>query len=205
LKVRKNKRRNPSKKPKRNPSKKPKGKSGIRPKGKSGIRPKGKSGIKPKGKSGKKIGGKSGIKPKGKPGKKIGGKSGIKPKGKPGKANKMKYRKKKTLKFMKGKYSFNLKTGREFCSTKCSNNKSSNEGVCFKNGIKKCKSCSFTGNKTAPKGKESEALCKIVCRSINNKKCDFYAYIDNKKKVINKKLLNKFGRIFVMKFLQKNR
>merc|ERR1712032_266116 len=118
---------------------------------------------------------------------------------------KMKYRKNKTVKFMKGKYSFNLKTGRQFCQTKCANNKSSKEGVCFKNGVKKCKACSFTGNKTTPKGKESQQLCSIVCRSINNQKCDFYAYIDDKKKVINKRLLNRFGRIFVTKFLQKNR
>merc|ERR1719458_738928 len=155
-----------------------------------------------KGKPGRKGGRKGG---KGKPGRKGGkGKGGRKGgKGKGGKG-KMKYRKNKTVKFMKGKYSFNLKTGRQFCQTKCANNKSSKEGVCFKNGVKKCKACSFTGNKTTPKGKESQQLCSIVCRSINNQKCDFYAYIDDKKKVINKRLLNRFGRIFVTKFLQKN-
>merc|ERR1712210_219919 len=153
-----------------------------------------------KGKPGRKGGRKGG---KGKPGRKGGkGKGGRKGgKGKGGKG-KMKYRKNKTVKFMKGKYSFNLKTGRQFCQTKCANNKSSKEGVCFKNGVKKCKACSFTGNKTTPKGKESQQLCSIVCRSINNQKCDFYAYIDDKKKVINKRLLNRFGRIFVTKFLQ---
>merc|ERR1712222_133729 len=100
-----------------------------------------------KGKPGRKGGRKGG---KGKPGRKGG-------KGKGGKG-KMKYRKNKTIKFMKGKYSFNLKTGRQFCQTKCANNKSSKEGVCFKNGVKKCKACSFTGNKTTPKGKESQQL-----------------------------------------------
>merc|ERR1712032_311394 len=93
-----------------------------------------------KGKPGRKGGRKGG---KGKPGRKGGRKGG---KGKGGKG-KMKYRKNKTVKFMKGKYSFNLKTGRQFCQTKCANNKSSKEGVCFKNGVKKCKACSFTGNK----------------------------------------------------------
>jgi len=127
------------------------------------------------------------------------------PKGKSGKANKMKYRKKKTLKFMKGKYSFNLKSGREFCSTKCTINKDANAGVCFKNGVKKCKECTFTGDKKTKSGKESQELCKLVCRSIDSGKCDFYAYLDNKKKVVNKKLLNRFGRIFVTKFLQKNK
>merc|ERR1712151_227679 len=164
---------------------------------------KARGGKKPRGAKGRKgkparKGGKPGRKGgKGKPGRKGG-------KGKGGKG-KMKYRKNKTVKFMKGKYSFNLKTGRQFCQTKCANNKSSKEGVCFKNGVKKCKACSFTGNKTTPKGKESQQLCSIVCRSINNQKCDFYAYIDDKKKVINKRLLNRFGRIFVTKFLQKNR
>jgi len=129
----------------------------------------------------------------------------IKLKVKKSKRKSMKYRKNKNLKFMKGKYTFNLKTGTKFCKSKCSNNKSSNEGVCFKNGVKKCKSCSFKGNKKTAKGKENDKLCSIVCKSINNQQCDFYAYLDNKKKVINKKLLNKFGKIFVTKFLQKNR
>merc|ERR1711957_909072 len=129
----------------------------------------------------------------------------IKLKVKKSKRKSMKYGKNKNLKFMKGKYTFNLKTGTKFCKSKCSNNKSSNEGVCFKNGVKKCKSCSYKGNKKTAKGKENDKLCSIVCKSINNQKCDFYAYLDNKKKVINKKLLNKFGKIFVTKFLQKNR
>merc|ERR1712032_193047 len=105
---------------------------------------------------------------KGKPGRKGGRKGG---KGKPGRKG--------------GRKGGKGKPGRQFCQTKCANNKSSKEGVCFKNGVKKCKACSFTGNKTTPKGKESQQLCSIVCRSINNQKCDFYAYIDDKKKVIN--------------------
>jgi len=145
----------------------------------------------------------SGKKAKGRSGKKAKGKSGKKAKGNSGK--KMKYRKKKTLKFLNGKYSFNLKTGRKFCSSKCSNNKSSNNGICFKRGMKKCKPCAFKGNKKSTKGKQNQELCKIVCRSIDNQKCDFYAYTDDKKKVINKRLLNRFGRIFVTKFLQMNR
>jgi len=112
----------------------------------------------------------------------------IKLKVKKSKRKSMKYRKNKNLKFMKGKYTFNLKTGTKFCKSKCSNNKSSNEGVCFKNGVKKCKSCSFKGNKKTAKGKENDKLCSIVCKSINNQQCDFYAYLDNKKKVINKKI-----------------
>ena len=115
----------------------------------------------------------------------------------------MRYRKKKTIKFMNGKYSFNLKSGKDFCSTKCKSDSSSKSQVCFKDGVKKCKTCSFNGNKKNPLGKDSEELCKIVCRSINNQKCDFYAYIDDKKKIINKPLLNRFGRIFVNKFMRK--
>merc|ERR1712160_30540 len=177
----------------------PKGKGikGRVPKGKGRV-PKGK-GMKPKGKVPKGKGIKGRV-PKGKGIKgrvpKRKGMKGRVPKGKGIKGNKMKYRKNKTLKFMKGKYSFNLKTGKAFCSTKCAINKSSKERYCFKKGAKKCKACSFTGNKKSAKGKESQQLCSIVCRSIKNKTCNFYAYIDEKKKVINKKLLNRFGRIF---------
>merc|ERR1711957_839706 len=125
----------------------PKGKGikGKVPKGKGikGRVPKGKGRV-PKGK---------GMKPKGKVPKGKGMKGRV-PKGKGIKGNKMKYRKNKTLKFMKGKYSFNLKTGKAFCSTKCAINKSSKERYCFKKGAKKCKACSFTGNKTTKKGKE---------------------------------------------------
>merc|ERR1711957_747178 len=110
LKIKKNNRR--SRVPKKGPKVGPKGKG---PK----VGPKGKG---PKGKG-----------PKGK------GPKGKGPKGKGPKGNKMKYRKKKTLKFMKGKYSFNLKTGKKFCSTKCKNNPSSKDGVCFMGGVKKCK------------------------------------------------------------------
>merc|ERR1712160_51644 len=182
LKIKKNNRR--SRVPKKGPKVGPKGKG---PKKGPKEGPKGKG---PKGK-GPKVG------PKGK------GPKGKGPKGKGPKGNKMKYRKKKTLKFMKGKYSFNLKTGKKFCSTKCKNNPSSKDGFCFMGGVKKCKGCSFTGDKKSAKGKESQQLCSIVCRSIKNKTCNFYAYIDEKKKVINKKLLNRFGRIFTTKFLQK--
>merc|ERR1712032_1047724 len=117
---------------KRRGGRKPRG--GKKPRGRKGRGGKKPRGAKrgPKGRKGK-PGRKGG---KGKPGRKGG-------KGKGGKG-KMKYRKNKTVKFMKGKYSFNLKTGRQFCQTKCANNKSSKEGVCFKNGVKKCKACSFT-------------------------------------------------------------
>ena len=121
------------------------------------------------------------------------------------KNNKMKYNKKKTVKFMNGKYSFNLKSGKDFCSTKCSSNKSSKTTVCFNDGVKKCKSCSFNGNKKDSKGKDSQELCNTVCKSINNDKCDFFAYVDDKKRVINKRLLNRFGRIFVKKFIKKQK
>ena len=118
---------------------------------------------------------------------------------------KMKYRKKKTLKFMKGKYKFNLNTGNAFCSSKCKNNSSAKERVCFFKGTKRCKSCSFKGNKKTVQGKKNHELCSIVCRSINNQSCKFFAYSNNKKKVINRGLLNKFGKIFAKKYLRKRR
>jgi hypothetical protein len=115
----------------------------------------------------------------------------------------MRYNNKKTVKFMKGKYKFNYKTGKEFCSSKCENDETSKKAICFEKGIKECHSCSFKGSTKDEKGKDSEALCKIACKSINDKKCDFYAYLDDDRKVINKRLLNRFGRIFVKNFIKK--
>ena len=115
----------------------------------------------------------------------------------------MKYNNKKELKFINGKYSFNLNSGREFCSTKCQSNEKSESQVCFKNGVKSCKSCSFNGNANDELGKDSQELCSVVCKSIKKDKCDFYAYVDENKKVINRRLLNRFGRIFVNKFVEK--
>jgi len=115
----------------------------------------------------------------------------------------MKYRKKKTLKFLNGKYSFNLQTGRDFCAKQCQSDSLSKLQVCFKDGIKKCRSCSFKGNKKSSFGKDAHELCNTVCKSINSKPCDFYAYVDDHKRVINRRLLNRFGRIFVSRYIEK--
>jgi hypothetical protein len=116
--------------------------------------------------------------------------------------NQMKYKKNKNLKFIDGKYSFNLKSGKEFCSTKCQSNEKLNSQVCFKNGVKSCKPCSFNGSTKDELGKDSQELCRIACRSIKKDRCDFYAYVDENKKVINKRLLNRFGRIFSNAFVE---
>jgi hypothetical protein len=127
----------------------------------------------------------------------------IRGKNKRTKPKKVGYNKKKNLKFMKGKYTFNLKSGNDFCSTKCSVDSGSKSTVCFNDGVKSCKSCSFKGNKKNAEGKDNEELCRIVCKSIKNQKCNFYPYLNEKKKVINGRLLNRFGRIFVKKYLKK--
>jgi hypothetical protein len=116
--------------------------------------------------------------------------------------NQMKYKKNKNLKFINGKYSFNLKSGNEFCSTKCQSNEKLNSQVCFKNGVKSCRPCSFNGSTNDELGKDSQELCSVACRSIKKDRCDFYAYVDENKKVINKRLLNRFGRIFSNAFVE---
>ena len=114
------------------------------------------------------------------------------------------YRKKKTLKFMGGKYKFNLDSGKEFCSKKCQPNRKSEEKQCFKGTIQSCNSCVFKGDKKNKEDNESDELCKTVCNAISKEKtCEFYAFIENKQKIINKKLLNRFGRIFIRKYLSK--
>ena len=102
---------------------------------------------------------------------------------------------------MGGKYKFNLVTGREFCTKKCKPNKSAPIKKCFKGTVQNCNSCVFNGGK---KDKDSDELCKMVCNAIDKEKtCEFYTFIDAKKKVINKRLLNKFGRIFIKKYLKR--
>jgi hypothetical protein len=114
------------------------------------------------------------------------------------------YRKKKNIRFMGGKYKFNLVTGKEFCSSKCKPNRSAPVKKCFKGSVQNCNSCAFNGNKKDEKSKDSDELCKVVCNAIDKENtCEFYTYIDDKKKVINKKLLNRFGRIFIKKYLKK--
>jgi hypothetical protein len=140
---------------------------------------------------------------KGNKGGKTGKKRLIKGKGK--KKPNSGYRKKKNIKFMGGRFKFNLVTGKEFCSKKCSPNRTSPAKKCFKGTVQTCNSCAFKGTKDKA-GKESDELCKTVCNAIaGEKSCEFYTYIDDKKKVINKKLLNRFGRIFIKKYLKRRR
>merc|ERR1711957_225366 len=111
------------------------------------------------------------------------------------------YKKRKNVKFMGGKYKFNLVTGKAFCTKKCKPNKSSPMKKCFKGTVQNCNSCAFIGDK---KDKDSAELCKTVCNAIHKEKtCEFYTFIDAKQKIVNKRLLTKFGRIFIKKFLKK--
>jgi len=114
------------------------------------------------------------------------------------------YRKRKNIKFMGGKYKFNLITGKEFCSKKCSPNRSAPVKKCFKGSVHNCNSCIYNGSKKDPLGLDSDELCKTVCNAIDTEKtCEFYTFIDDRRKVINKKLLNRFGRIFIKKYLRR--
>jgi hypothetical protein len=115
------------------------------------------------------------------------------------------YKKKTNFNLLGGKYKFNFKSGTDFCSKKCIPNRSSNNKVCFKDDkFQTCNSCSFNGNKANDLGKDSDELCKKVCNALDNQnKCEFYTYINNKNKVINKKLLNRFGKTLLEKQLKK--
>jgi len=137
---------------------------------------------------------------------KKGKKNKGKKKGKKGKKGKKRpnsgYRKKKNLKFMNGKYKFNLITGKEFCLKQCKPDRDAKEKKCFKGTIQPCNSCESKEDKKD----DSDNLCKTVCNAIKTEKtCEFYSFINDKEKIINKKLLNRFGRIFVKKFLKTRR
>jgi hypothetical protein len=103
-----------------------------------------------------------------------------------------------------GKYEFNFKSGNEFCKYECNVDLLAPKTVCFDKGIKECGSCSYKYEHNNEKGRDSQQLCQKVCKSIDDEKCDFFAYLNGEKKIINKKLLNRFGKIFVKKYIRNN-
>lgn len=114
------------------------------------------------------------------------------------------YRKRKNVRFLGGRYKFNLITGKKFCMSKCKPNRTAPVKKCFKGSVVNCNSCVYTGAKKDPLGKDSDLLCRSMCNAISNEKtCEFYTFIDDRRKVINKKLLNRFGRIFIRKYLRR--
>jgi len=125
-------------------------------------------------------------------------------KGKKGKKPNSGYRKKKHIKFLGGKYKFNLESGKEFCSAKCRPNRSTIAKKCFKGTIQSCNACELKVKPKSPLENDQNQLCQTVCNAIAlEKSCEFYAYIDDKEKIVNKRLLNRFGKIFVKKYLKK--
>jgi len=85
--------------------------------------------------------------------------------------------------------------GKAFCSANCVINPAQNEKKCLDNGkLIPCKRC------TARPGKDlqTKQVCELVCNgNLPMSPCDFYGYLNNKKKTVNIALLSKFGLTIV--------
>ena len=85
--------------------------------------------------------------------------------------------------------------GKAFCAANCRINPAAQEKKCLDGGkLVPCKRC--TGNMMADASKKS--VCELVCNgNLPMSPCDFYGYVNNKKKGVNLTLLSKFGLTIV--------
>ena len=85
--------------------------------------------------------------------------------------------------------------GKAFCAANCRINPAAQEKKCLDGGrLVPCKRC--TGNAMADASKKS--VCELVCNgNLPMSPCDFYGYVNNKKKGVNLTLLSKFGLTIV--------
>jgi len=83
------------------------------------------------------------------------------------------------------------KKGKLFCLTNCVIDKTAREKNCYEKKIEKCKRCTI--NPTL-NDKEKKDICEAVCNSRTNENvCDFYGYMNNKKKDYPVAVLSKYG------------
>ena len=89
--------------------------------------------------------------------------------------------------------------GKKFCSINCDLNPASRLKSCVEpQGLVPCKRCTNKPQKTDPAIK---SVCELVCNAHTpNAICDFYGYLNNKKKAHNLALLAKFGLKILRKY-----
>lgn len=92
--------------------------------------------------------------------------------------------------------------GKAFCAANCQINPAARLKSCVEpTGLIPCKRCTNTPTKTDPNLKK---VCELVCNAHTpNHKCDFYGYLNNKKKAYNTALLAKFGLSILRKYFKK--
>jgi len=97
-----------------------------------------------------------------------------------------------------------VQEGNRFCSANCIPNRQSKEKKCWKKGVKSCNSCQFRDPRNAFNNRDAADLCMSACNSIaKTNVCAYYPYIDDKKKIINQRLLSKFGLRLFRKYLKR--
>jgi len=92
--------------------------------------------------------------------------------------------------------------GKAFCSANCVINPAAKTKKCLDNGkLIPCKRCSNNPMKADPSVRQ---VCQLVCNAhLPNAPCDFYGYLNNKKKQYNVALLAKFGLSILRKFFKR--
>jgi len=81
--------------------------------------------------------------------------------------------------------------GKAFCAMNCMINPISVEKKCLDGGkLTPCKRCTGKPGMDADK----KSVCELVCNgNLPMSPCDFYGYVNNKKKGVNLAILSKFG------------
>ena len=93
---------------------------------------------------------------------------------------------------------------KEFCIKYCIPNDSKNLLKCYNRNFKPCFPCKYEEKKNYKNPKKAQELCTTACRVIKGEQtCDFYAYFNNEKKIINKEILDEFGINAMRKYLLK--
>lgn len=104
------------------------------------------------------------------------------------------YSSRSRVSFFGGKYSFTHRKGSEFCARNCVPNRALQIKKCFQQGIKDCHSCKYNNRVRNEKTEDANQLCKIACNAlVGEDRCDFYSYVNSAKKIVNKRLLTRFG------------
>lgn len=84
--------------------------------------------------------------------------------------------------------------GKNFCENYCVPNLAGKTKVCFDQGYKRCQSCIYKNEINIHNNVDSNELCTKACNAlVGSNFCEFYAFFNNKKKMINANLLKKFG------------
>jgi len=96
-----------------------------------------------------------------------------------------------------------IKEGNNFCNSFCEPNTESKEKKCWMNGVKPCFSCQLK-DKDSGINKDADQLCVNLCNSVGKSEtCAFYSYLNQDYKIVNSRLLSKFGLQSFKKYLKK--